>query len=177
MSQDLLEYPKMMEKAIRGVLREALSIAAEHGLHGLHHFYITFLTGAAGVSISDQLRARHPDEMTIVLENQFWDLEVSEQSFAVSLSFNRAQERLVVPFEAVTAFVDPSVKFGLQFGQDAADGHPAKPDVGAPTAEADRANDEPRPTAAAKDGDAGDAADAGDDGDDRVVALDSFRKK
>ncbi len=168
MSQDLLEYPKMMEKAVRGVLRETLSITAEHGLHGLHHFYITFLTGAPGVSISDQLRAQHPDEMTIVLENQFWDLEVSEQSFAVSLSFNRAQERLVVPLQAVTAFVDPSVKFGLQFGQDATDDH---------AAEAGRANDEPRPTAAAKDGDARDDADAGDDGDDRVVTLDSFRKK
>lgn len=173
MSQDLLDYPKMMEKAVRGVLREALSIAAEHGLTGRHHFYITFRTGDPGVSISDQLRARHPVDMTIVLENQFWDLEVSEESFAVSLSFNRAQQRLVVPFEAVTAFVDPSVKFGLQFGQDAADDRAAKPDVGAPTAEADRANDDPRPTAAAKDGDAGDAA----DGDDRVVTLDSFRKK
>lgn len=167
MSQDLLEYPKMMEKAVRGVLREALSIAAEHGLHGRHHFYITFRTGDPGVSISDRLRARHPVDMTIVLENQFWDLEVSEASFAVSLSFNRARERLVVPFEAVTAFVDPSVKFGLQFGQDAADDH---------AAEADRANDEPRPTAAAGDGDAGEAGD-GDDGDDRVVTLDSFRKK
>ena len=174
MSQDLLEYPKMMEKAVRGVLREALSIAAEHGLPGLHHFYITFRTGAPGVSISDQLRAQHPDEMTIVLENQFWNLEVSEESFAVSLSFNHAQQRLVVPFEAVTAFVDPSVKFGLQFGQDAAAGVAATPEFAESTAAADRSNDEPRPPAAARDGDGGDDA---DDGDDRVVALDSFRKK
>jgi hypothetical protein len=174
MSQDLLEYSKMMEKAVRGVLREALSIAAEHGLPGLHHFYITFRTGAPGVSISDQLRAQHPNEMTIVLENQFWDLEVSEEKFAVSLSFNRTQQRLVVPFEAVTAFVDPSVKFGLQFGQDATAGHAADPDVGAPRAEADQSNDEPLPPATAGDGEAGDPA---DDGDDRVVTLDSFRKK
>ncbi len=174
MSQDLLQYPKMMEMAVRGVLREALSIAAQHGLPGLHHFYITFRTGAPGVSISDQLRAQHPDEMTIVLENQFWNLEVSEESFAVSLSFNRTQQRLVVPFEAVTAFVDPSVKFGLQFGQDAAAGVAATPEFAESTAAADRSNDEPRPPAAAGDGDGGDDA---DDGGDRVVTLDSFRKK
>lgn len=160
MSQDLLDYSKLMENAVRTVVREALSITAEFGLPGLHHFYITFLTGADGVSIPGHLSAAHPDEMTIVLENQFWDLEVNEADFAISLGFSGVRERLVVPFDAVTSFVDPSVKFGLQFGPQGPDTEAAAPDAPA----------EP-------DGDGGDTNAADGSGNDRVVTLDSFRRK
>jgi len=111
-----MDYPKLIERAMYGVVREALRRTAEHGLPGIHHFYITFRTRDPGVGISDALLARFPDEMTIVLENKFWGLEVSEEAFAVTLSFGGRNERLTVPFAALTAFVDPSVKFGLQFG-------------------------------------------------------------
>lgn len=176
MTQDLLEYPKMMERAVRGVLREALSIAAEHGLSGQHHFYITFRTEAPGVSISDQLRAQYPVEMTIVLENQFWDLEIGEECFSVSLSFNRVPQQLVIPFEAVTSFVDPSVKFGLQFGTQPDGAETAAPDTPAAEAEPEQADDgapEDGEDSAPEDGeDSGENTDGG-----QVITLDSFRKK
>jgi hypothetical protein len=89
--------------------------AAETGLLAGHHFYITFRTNAPGVGMSDHLRAKYPEEMTIVIEHQFWDLTVTDESFAVTLSFNNRPERLTIPFTAIGAFADPSVKFGLQF--------------------------------------------------------------
>ncbi len=167
MTEDLLEYPKMMERAVRGVLRQALSITAEHGLPGQHHFYITFRTGAPGVSISEQLRAQYQEEMTIVLENKFWDLEVTDDRFSVSLSFNRVQQQLVVPFEAVTSFVDPSVKFGLQFGALAENAGTAPPE----------APEEPPAPEQNTDSDDGGGASADQDDGGEVVTLDSFRKK
>jgi len=115
MTKDGLRYDRMVEAALRGVVREALAEAAEKGLVGGHHFYITFKTNAAGVDISDHLRAKYPEEMTIVIEHQFWDLTVTDECFAVTLSFNNRPERLTVPFAAIGAFADPSVKFGLQF--------------------------------------------------------------
>jgi hypothetical protein len=115
MSKDGLRYDRMVEAALRGVVREAVAQAAENGLVAGHHFYITFRTNAAGVDISDHLRAKYPEEMTIVIEHQFWDLTVTDEHFAVTLSFNNRPERLTVPFMAVGAFADPSVKFGLQF--------------------------------------------------------------
>jgi hypothetical protein len=115
MTKDGLRYDRMVEAALRGVVREAVAQAAENGLAGSHHFYITFKTDAAGVDISDHLRAKYPQEMTIVIEHQFWDLTVTDESFAVTLSFNNRPERLTVPFAAIGAFADPSVKFGLQF--------------------------------------------------------------
>ncbi len=115
MIKDGLRYDKMVESALRGVVREAIASAVADGLPGGHHFYITFKTGAAGVEIGETLRSKYPDEMTIVIEHQFWDLTVSADSFAVTLSFNNRPERLSVPFAAITAFADPSVKFGLQF--------------------------------------------------------------
>jgi len=164
MTEDLLEYPKLMERALRGVVRNALSIAAQHGLPGLHHFYIAFRTGAPGVSIPDQLRAQYPEEMTIVLENQFWDLEVADDRFSVTLSFNRTPQHLVIPFEAVVSFVDPSVKFGLQFG--------AQPDSAeAPPSETSEPPAETGPADAETPQD-GDTSEGGE-----VVTLDSFRKK
>jgi len=113
--KDLLRYDKMVETALRGVVREALARAAASGLPGGHHFYITFRTRYPGAKLSDTLLQQYPEEMTIVLEHQFWDLDVEEDHFAVTLSFQGRTERLSVPWEAVTAFTDPSVKFGLQF--------------------------------------------------------------
>jgi len=118
MAHGILRYDAMVENALRGVLREALTITAESGLPGQHHFYITFRTRYPGVEIPDYVRARHPDEMTIVLQHQFWGLEVTNEYFAVTLAFNRINERLVIPFAAVCAFADPSAKFGLQFQVD-----------------------------------------------------------
>ncbi len=115
MTKDGLRYDKMVERALRGVVREAISFAIADGLPGGHHFYITFKTGAPGVAIAEQLRAKYPDEMTIVIEHQFWELTVTPDEFAVTLSFNSRPERLTIPFAAITAFADPSVKFGLQF--------------------------------------------------------------
>jgi uncharacterized protein len=115
MPDDLLRYDRMVENALRGVVRDALNVALCHGLSGDHHFYITFLTNAAGVQIAPVLKARHPEEMTIVLQHQFWDLNVGEELFEVTLSFSGASQRLRIPFAAVTGFADPSVKFGLQF--------------------------------------------------------------
>jgi hypothetical protein len=171
MTQDLMEYPKLVEGAMRSVVREALIRAAGEGLPGAHHFYITFRTQDPGVDISDTLVARFPDEMTIVLENQFWGLEVADEGFTVTLSFGGRQERLVVPFAALTTFVDPSVKFGLQFGENAGLATDAQQDAAtqvAPAAETDEAGDSPAETADAPD----ETPDLG-----RVVTLDQFRKK
>ena len=109
-----LSYEKWIEDAMRGVIRRSLAFVASEGLPGEHHFYITFRTHAEGVEVADLLRAQHPDEMTIVLQNQFSDLEVGEDLFAVSLTFDGRDTHLRIPFAAVTAFVDPSVNFGLQ---------------------------------------------------------------
>jgi hypothetical protein len=113
--KDLLRYDQMVETAMRGVVREALARAAANGLPGAHHFYITFKTQADGVGLAAHLASKYPDEMTIVLEHQFWDLDVREDGFDVTLSFNNRPERISIPFAAIAAFADPSVKFGLQF--------------------------------------------------------------
>src|SRR6266403_5123202 len=115
MAQDLFDYPKMVETALRGVMREALARTAREGLPGEHHFYVTFRTHAPGVAIPSHLLGKFPDEMTIVLQHQFRALEVGEEAFSVNLSFQSRSERLRIPFAAVTTFADPSVNFGLQF--------------------------------------------------------------
>lgn len=146
--ESLVPYQDMMERALRGVVRNALALVEEQGLPGNHHYYVSFLTQHEGVAIPDHLRARYPDEMTIVLQHQFWGLETGDDAFSVTLSFGGRSERLTVPYEAVTAFVDPAVDFGLRFGpqpQDGADGA----------------------AAGAEDGDADTAT---------VVTLDKFRK-
>ncbi|HYM32523.1 MAG TPA: ClpXP protease specificity-enhancing factor SspB [Candidatus Cybelea sp.] len=163
MGTDSFDYHRMMEDALRGVVREALIRAKERGLPGNHHFYISFRTAAPGVSIPEYLATRYPDEMTIVMQHQFWGLEVEDAGFAVTLSFNKMQERLRIPYAAVTAFADPSVPFGLQFRG----GEPAKDTV--PPAHlpvpAQRAEDPAAQTAAA------------DKKTGEVVTLDAFRKK
>ena len=123
MAQDFFGYPKMVETALRGVMREALARAAREGLPGDHHFYVTFRTRAAGAAVPKSLLAKYPDEMTIVLQHQFRGLEIGEDAFSVSLSFHSRWERLTIPWTAVTTFADPSVSFGLQFE---APGQPAE---------------------------------------------------
>lgn len=112
---DILRYDKMVEYALRGVVRQAVEEVVESGLPGDHHFYITFMTDYPGVSIPDYLRDRYPGEMTIVLQYQFYDLSVDREKMCVTLSFNNVPERLVVPLGAITIFADPSVNFALQF--------------------------------------------------------------
>jgi hypothetical protein len=124
-TQDLFQYDKMVETALRGVVREALARVARDGLRGGHHFFITFRTGAAGVVLPPQLSAKFPEEMTIVLQHQFWGLKVGDGAFSVSLSFSNRMEQLTIPYAAVTTFADPSVKFGLQFEAAAAAAEPA----------------------------------------------------
>ncbi|MEW9855712.1 SspB family protein [Novosphingobium sp. M1R2S20] len=113
----LIPYDEIVQEALRAVVGRVLGqvVAGGGTLPGTHHFYITFKTAAPGVSVPPELRARFPDEMTIVLQNKFWDLVVREDAFSVGLSFNQIPAKLEVPFSAITAFVDPAVDFGLQF--------------------------------------------------------------
>jgi len=163
LSADLLQFDKMMEEALlHGVVRKALAVFAERGLVGQHHFYITFRTTDPQAVVPDYLRARYKPEMTIVLQHQFWGLEVDDTGFAVTLSFEGKHERLKVPWRAIVAFVDPSVQFGLQFTRspepvEAVDEAAAAPDPA------------PRPAETPVRPPVGDGA--------RVVALDAFRKK
>ncbi len=110
-----MKYAEMVEDALRGVVRRALQAAFTDGLHGNHHFYITFLTRFPGTELPDHLLERYEHDMTIVLQHQYWDLKVEETYFEVSLSFNKLPTRIHVPYAAVTSFADPSVQFGLQF--------------------------------------------------------------
>lgn len=113
----LIPYDEIVQEALRAVVGRVLGQVAAGGgmLPGIHHFYITFKTAAPGVDIPQRLRERFPDEMTIVLQNKFWDLKVEDDRFSVGLSFNQIPSMLFIPFSAITAFVDPSVDFGLQF--------------------------------------------------------------
>lgn len=112
---DALRYDRMVEDALLSVVHRSLSYVAANGLPGDHHFYITFRTDHPDVQIPDHLRERYPGEMTIILQHQFWDLEIAEEFFSVTLSFSDIPEKLVIPFDSVAAFADPSVRFGLQF--------------------------------------------------------------
>jgi hypothetical protein len=172
MATDHIRYDVLTSDAMRGVLRRVLTDAAEQGLPGEHHFFITFLSKADGVKISPRLLAQHPEEMTIILQHQFWDLTVTEDRFEVGLSFGGVPERLVVPFSAIKSFADPSAPFGLQFEtaetETPAANLPAAPEPSAPAVPAPSAappaaaetKDEPKPGEGAE-----------------VVRLDRFRKK
>ncbi|MFN3687691.1 SspB family protein [Salinarimonas sp.] len=115
MTQDLIRYDLLVQDALKGVVRKVLGDAARDGLKGEHHFYVSFQTQFPGVRLSTRMREKYPDTMTIVLQHQFWDLAVSENGFEVGLSFGGVPERLLVPFDALTGFFDPSVQFGLKF--------------------------------------------------------------
>ena len=157
----LIPYDEIVQEALRAVVGRVLGQVEASGgnLPGNHHFYITFKTGAPGVSIPTHLTERFPDEMTIVLQNKFWDLAVTDEDFTVGLSFNQIPTKLVIPFGAITAFVDPAVDFGLQFQAAAADLAPEPHD--------DAENDSP---------DDGSRAAPADDGS-NVVTVDFGRKK
>ena len=128
MSTDHIRYDLLVREALRGVVRRVLADIARNGLPGEHHFYVSFDTRAEGVRLSTRMKAQYPQEMTIVLQHQFWDLTVSEVAFEVGLSFGGVPERLHVPFDAIKGFFDPSVQFGLEFqaGDEAADETPDK---------------------------------------------------
>jgi hypothetical protein len=133
MANDLIRYDLLVQEALKGVVRRVLTDAAKDGLLGEHHFYISFRTDFAGVRLSQRLRDKYPQEMTIVLQHQFWDLGVTEHAFEVGLSFSGVPERLLIPFDALTGFFDPSVSFGLKFEvqddaeEEVADAPPAAP--------------------------------------------------
>lgn len=161
-----IRYDKMVEKALRGVVTQALDHVVSNGLPNDHHFYITFMTDFPGVEIPPYLREQYPEEMTIVLQYQFYGLETHEDKFNVTLSFNNVPERLVIPTEAVTIFADPSVNFALQF-QPMEDVEEDEDDFPPPPPHKPGKNDSgKKPAKAKKDSD-----------DNNVIALDTFRKK
>lgn len=163
----LIPYDEIVQEALRAVVGRVLGEVQKGGgqLPGNHHFYITFKTGAPGVSIPTHLRERFPDEMTIVLQNKFWDLGVDDQGFSVGLSFNQIPAKLAIPFSAITAFVDPAVDFGLQFQAAVADVEPAQHE--------DAENDGPEGAAERGEQPGVDPAEDGSN----VVTIDFGRKK
>ncbi len=171
MSDDLLRYDQMVEDALRKVVRTTLTEVAERGLPGNHQLYLTFLTDHPGVEIADHLRERYPGDMTIVLQYQFWGLEVENDTFAVSLSFDDVRERLHIPFAAITAFADPSVNFALQFQNGRPEGD-IKEDSEKPAAKS-----ETEKRRAIKLAPAEEAPPQSTIADDNVVTLETFRKK
>ena len=172
MATDHIRYDVLARDALRGVLRRVLTDAATHGLPGEHHFFITFLSSANGVKLSPRLLAQYPEEMTIILQHQFWDLVVTDDRFEVGLSFGGIPERLVVPFSAIKSFFDPSVQFGLQFEPaEMATEAPAPSVPSAPAPASLRAA--PAPVQDADDPEPQDTPSEGAE----VVRLDRFRKK
>jgi uncharacterized protein len=157
MAKDQLRYDKLIEDALRGVVRSALQSAAAH---------VTFRTTHPGVDIPDRLHMQYPDQMTIVLQHQYWGLEVEDSLFRVTLSFNKMQERLTIPYAAITGFSDPSVQFGLQFEPTAESG----PAGMAPSVAKTALTEAPEPLASS-------SAPMASEDRGRVVTLDSFRKK
>ena len=178
MPEDLIRYDLLAQAALRGVLRTVLADAAKKGLPGEHHFKITFATAAPGVTLSARMRAQYPQSMTIILQHQFWDLVVRDEAFEVGLSFGGVPEKLIIPFEAVTAFFDPAVQFGLQFAP--ADAAPADEiEAGAEPAEApapaQKAVDAPAKSEALPTPEEKKETPPGAGAE--VVSLDRFRKK
>lgn len=192
MAEDHIRYDILAQEALRGVMRKVIGEVAKTGLPGDHHFFITFLTKAPGVRISGRLHERYPDQMTIVLQYQYWDLKVTDSYFEVGLSFSDVPEKLVVPFSAVRGFYDPSVNFELEFdvkqeeeaGNDAEAGEvtplapaaekkkPAKTKSKAANKKSPAAKQSKKKQAAPEpEGDDGDNAKGAD-----VVSLDAFRK-
>ncbi|EAU40918.1 hypothetical protein FP2506_18559 [Fulvimarina pelagi HTCC2506] len=189
MSQDLIRYDVLAQDALRGVIRKVLGEVAKTGLPGEHHFFITFLTSAPGVRISSRLREKYPDLMTIVVQHQYWDLSVTENSFEIGLSFSDIPEKLLVPFSAVRGFYDPSVNFELEFdvrGAEAANSDEAEETVSADDAKPSGGalSATPLPVREKAEASASSSADSENDDeseeerpDAQVVSLDAFRKK
>jgi hypothetical protein len=207
MPTDHIRYDLLVQTALKSVVRKVLSDVVRDGLPGEHHFYIAFRTKAPGVRVSNRVREMYPEEMTIVLQYQFWDLAVTEHTFEVGLSFSGIPERLLVPFDAVTGFFDPSVQFGLKFEATEADevelpgagvepDGEARPIVSAPpvrlpapakptqtTAAMPKADQAQGPRKTARDTPAeapavpAEKATESGDGAAKVVSLDAFRRK
>jgi hypothetical protein len=183
MPVDHIRYDLLAQDALREVLRNVLADTAKNGLPGEHHFYISFSTTADGVRISHRLREQYPEEMTIILQHQFWDLTVSDDAFEVGLSFNGVPERLVVPLAAMKSFVDPSVGFALQFeivdeqkDATAASEKPSEP--ARPPATQKPAPAQPKAPAPVDPAPAAETAQPDKpEGGGEVVRLDRFRKK
>jgi hypothetical protein len=189
MAEDHIRYDILAQEALRGVMRKVLIEVARTGLPGNHHFFITFLTGAPGVRISSRLKERYPEQMTIVVQFQYWDLKVTDTGFEVGLSFSDVPEKLEIPFSAVRGFYDPSVNFELEFDvkpvepatapveaapmlkavDNTAESKPAK----APKAASRKKAEEPPAIEPVEEQPEDDAPKAGAD----VVSLDAFRKK
>lgn len=174
MAKDFIGYQALTDSALRGVVRDALRRIEKSGLIGAHHFYLTFKTHFEGVDIPDFLKEQYPDEMTIIIQHQYWALKVKEDYFEVTLTFKKLPAPLHIPFAALTAFFDPGVQFGLQFR---AEGDAAKPATGpvmVPNNPPDKAeNESPEPAKPAPAAEkAGEKPAPGE-----VVSLDSFRKK
>jgi hypothetical protein len=165
-AQDLMHYEAMAQEALRGVVKAALKRVAAEGLPGAHHFYITFKTDAAGVSGPPELLSKYPDEMTIVLQHQYWDLAPGETFFSVTLQFGGEPKRLSIPYAAVTRFYDPSVQWLLQF-----EPPPPAPAEVRPLPAAAAPAAQPAPQAGP------DGAADGDREAAKIVSLDQFRKK
>ena len=161
MADDLIRYDILVQEALRGVVRKVLSEVVKTGLPGEHHFYISFFTKAPGVRMSQRLLDQYDKEMTIVIQNQYWDLKVTETGFEVGLSFDGIPETLGIPFSAIKGFFDPSVQFGLQFDPATAPGSEAVESAADETVES---------TAASADG-------VEEAPGEKVVSLDAFRKK
>ena len=161
MAQDHIRYDILLQEATRGVVRKVMSEVAKTGLPGEHHFFISFVTKAPGVRISQRLLDQYPADMTIVLQNQFWDLKVTEAGFEVGLSFDDKPETLYIPFTSIKGFFDPSVQFGLQLTGAIAE----------PTADDEAEAKEPEKLAAPA------ASGPAEAPGEKVVSLDAFRKK
>jgi uncharacterized protein len=170
MAEDLMRYDQLAQNALRGVVRDALRKIQKSGLPGEHHFYIAFNTKYPGVGLSPRIAERYPREMTVVLQHQYWNLNIYEDRFEVELSFDNIPEKLIIPFNAIKGFLDPSVQFGLQF-----EVVPVEDDAGTKTGEVidmtnksggDQATDE----AAAPESETAAS-------EKKVVSLDAFRKK
>ena len=167
MAKDHIGYEALADRALRSVVKEALKRTEKQGLIGQHHFYLTFRTKDPGVEIPEFLLERYPEEMTIVLQNQYWGLKVGEEAFEVGLTFQKMPTTLVIPFAALTAFVDPSVQFGLQFQKSSTAKKPPS------LREAGKPAPEPEPqTAPLAEEPSKDPAPAP-----QVISIDKFRKK
>jgi uncharacterized protein len=161
MAKDFIGYQALTDAALRGVVRDALRRIEKQGLIGSHHFYLTFKTHFPGVDIPSFLREQYPDEMTVILQHQFWGLKVFDERFEVALTFKKLPATLVIPFAALTKFFDPGAQFGLEFKE-----LESEPKHGAPTPV-------PEPVASEEPAPAEKPAEKPAD----VVSLDSFRKK
>ncbi len=175
MEEDPYRYDSWIEAALRNVIAQALNLAASHGLSGDHHFYISFLTQEDGVVIPPQLRAQHPEEMTIVLQHQFENLKIDDDAFSVSLRFNGKLEHLHIPFSAVLSFTDPGVNFGLQLKMIPAANAPEDGEEPATVEEAPQHSTAKfKPQQTKKDGA---EPDGKKEKPGQVITLDAFRKK